>query len=1109
LNLKPAATEAGYRGTMVVSARPPSDARTALAELAATTTDVVYRYRVHPDRAFEFVSPAASRVVGYTPEEHYADPDLGVKLVHPGDRCLLPEMTRQRKDSRGPLVLRWRHKDGRTVWTEQSNTGVYDAHGTLVAIEGTAREIPDPTRPPGETVHLVGDVRLDLSQRRVYVAGRRVELTPSEFRVLWLLTLRPGEVISRAALMQELWQSSHSGGGHTCEVHISSLRRKIEASPRVPERIVTVRGHGYKFVPQDGGAVTWEASVLPFPAWPERLAAVRTHESSAHRGHDVPAAAVFLFDGSLRFTFAGGAALGLHGWKPERIIGRHVRDVLPDSAVPELLPRYESALNGVESSFTHRSADGTRVYATEVMPARDLTGTVTGGVVVARDMTDQVAAEQALVTSEERYRRAFREAGVGMVEATVSGELVDVNTAFCAMLRCSPDDLIGQSFADITHPDDRERDVHGAMELVTRMPAPSEAPAVYRTEKRYLTKDGGTVWAEATARLLRDADGRPQRFVVQSIDISARKRAETLLRWSEHRFRTLAQSAPVGISISKADGRITYANERFCELVGMPFAETTGHGWKAAIHPDDVGRVLGAHERAVSAAGELSIEHRLRTPGGDVRWVHSVSRPLHGSNGEEAARIGTVTDITERVLVGRRFEELFESAPDALVGIVSDGTIVLANQETERLFGYDREELAGRSVDMLLPQRERAGHRRHRREFFKHPKTRPMGARAPFPALRKDGSEVPCEISLASIEAAPGVVAIAAIRDVSDRVRAQRLYRAIAEHFPNGIIVLFDPDLQLLLVRGEGLAALGVDPAEVEGRALADVCDEELLAALDPACRRAAGGVRARVDIEVKGRFLVASAVPLRNGHGEVWAGMLVAEDVTDRRAMEEALRLSEERRDDALATMVRLQEEERAKLASDLHDDTIQALTAALIALDRAARDPLEAERRDALTKARAVLAEATERTRRMTFNLRPQLLDAEGLAGAIPELVDQAATEGEFETATTVAIGRQSDIIESLVYGVIREALSNVRLHARASNVTVTVRETDAVISGEIEDDGEGFDVEAALARARLTHHIGLAMTREKVRLAGGDLTIDSNHGEGTRIQFTLPAA
>jgi PAS domain S-box-containing protein len=218
-----------------------------LEGLVERAEDLIYRYRLRPTRGFDYVNPAATRITGYSPADHYADPDLGLKLIHPDDRPVLAALL---EASPGPstLPLRWIRKDGTVIWTEQRNTPVYDESGELVAIEGIAREIDDPTRRPGETIRIFPGLRINLSLQRVFADGKLVRLTPSEFRLLALLTSRPGDTFSPEEIMRHLWQSDHTGTRHSCETHISTLRRKIERDPRFPERIRTVRRRGYTFV---------------------------------------------------------------------------------------------------------------------------------------------------------------------------------------------------------------------------------------------------------------------------------------------------------------------------------------------------------------------------------------------------------------------------------------------------------------------------------------------------------------------------------------------------------------------------------------------------------------------------------------------------------------------------------------------------------------------------------------------------------------------------------------------------------------------------------------------------------------------------------------------
>ncbi|HWA55015.1 MAG TPA: ATP-binding protein [Solirubrobacterales bacterium] len=123
---------------------------------------------------------------------------------------------------------------------------------------------------------------------------------------------------------------------------------------------------------------------------------------------------------------------------------------------------------------------------------------------------------------------------------------------------------------------------------------------------------------------------------------------------------------------------------------------------------------------------------------------------------------------------GSTFEQLLEAAPDAMIGVDATGRMVFANSQTERLFGYPRDDLLGEAIEMLVPERFRAVHPGHRGAYFAEPRTRPMGAGLELAGLRRNGTEFPAEISLSSIETEDGTLVTAAVRDISDRAESER-----------------------------------------------------------------------------------------------------------------------------------------------------------------------------------------------------------------------------------------------------------------------------------------------------------------------------------------------
>jgi PAS domain S-box-containing protein len=194
------------------------------------------------------------------------------------------------------------------------------------------------------------------------------------------------------------------------------------------------------------------------------------------------------------------------------------------------------------------------------------------------------------------------------------------------------------------------------------------------------------------------------------------------------------------------------------------------------IHPDDRELVQQTIDRATNERAKIDFEHRLLMPGGSVKYLHVLARALEPSSGN-LEYVGAVTDVSQRKQAEQKFRGLLESAPDAMIVMNRQGQIVLVNVQVEKLFGYQRDDLLGQEVEILVPERFRGRHPQHRKEFFDQPRVRPMGEGLQLYGRRKDGTEFPVEISLSPLETEEGTLVSGAVRDVTERTRSEEALR--------------------------------------------------------------------------------------------------------------------------------------------------------------------------------------------------------------------------------------------------------------------------------------------------------------------------------------------
>ena len=246
--------------------------------------------------------------------------------------------------------------------------------------------------------------------------------------------------------------------------------------------------------------------------------------------------------------------------------------------------------------------------------------------------------------------------------------------------------------------------------------------------------------------------------------------------------------------------------------------------------------------------------------------------------------------------------------------------------------------------------------------------------------------------------------------------------------------------------------------------------------------------------------YVFDRGVVLRNAQGQRSRLMGVMLDVTERRG-------SEEERRQLLAHQVAAQEDERRRIAEDIHDDSIQAMTAVGIRLATLAHQITDEQAAESLSRVERSVETAIARLRHLMFQLRPRVLDEEGLAPTLRIVLAQMAEdEGLRFRFEDHMVEEPDQEVRAILYRIAQEALTNARKHARGAAVEITVGERDHGYFVRVRDEGAGFD--AAVLKASPTGHMGLSSMRERAEMAGGWWRVDSARGRGTTVESWIPA-
>jgi PAS domain S-box-containing protein len=241
----------------------------------------------------------------------------------------------------------------------------------------------------------------------------------------------------------------------------------------------------------------------------------------------------------------------------------------------------------------------------------------------------------------------------------------------------------------------------------------------------------------------------------------------------------MVRSAEDAVVAQRLDGTIVSWNGAAERLYGYAAAEAVGQNARLIVPPELIPQQ--AEEGARLSRGE-HIHHyetrRLRKDGSLVDVSVAIS-PIQTEAGELMGTSTIARDVSERRATETKFADLLETAPDAILAVDSEGRIEIVNRQAEVLFGYEREELLGYGIEILVPESSREIHHHHRANYLADPTTRPIGSGLKLAARRKDGTEFPCDISLSFLDTGQGMLVAAAVRDLTERQEEQRRWGRI------------------------------------------------------------------------------------------------------------------------------------------------------------------------------------------------------------------------------------------------------------------------------------------------------------------------------------------
>ncbi|MCH8011703.1 MAG: PAS domain S-box protein [Candidatus Marinimicrobia bacterium] len=404
------------------------------------------------------------------------------------------------------------------------------------------------------------------------------------------------------------------------------------------------------------------------------------------------------------------------------------------------------------------------------------------------------------------------------------------------------------------------------------------------------------------------------------------------------------------------------------------------------------------------------------------------------------------------------FWSLLKTAHLGIVVVGSDGKIVMVNEQTESVFGYGKGALAGEMIHVLLPANLRDVHEKVRGEFMASPSPRFMGKERILKAQRKDGTTFEVEVGLVPLQIDGDTHVVSVIRDPAGKERWEFIKHTRFGRLFTDEEVFWNVDRTLVAKNGKKIPVL-------------------------------------------------MSGAVMRDKSGEIHGAVLVAKDITERKQAEEEVYQSREQLRALAARLHSIREEEQMRISRELHDVMGHLLTALKIDLIALSKDPLikNKPQADDLQSMISLTEESLQTIKRISTELRPGVLDQLGLGAAIEwELEDFEKHNGvKCKTLLSKDLSGLNKEKQVTLFRILQEALTNISRHAGATNVKVTLKRSQEMMSLTVQDDGQGFKP----SKVDSIKSLGLLGMHERAYSVGGELVLSSQPDVGTKITASIP--